>query len=118
MGVENLTGKIIKGMDKFVDGVQWNGKAILRSNEPINKVGKFVMGEADTGVRGTLTSMSKGKGFGEAVKGAYHNADGDFKWGTAAGTYVGAALAGRVITGGGMYRDSTGNVNIPGVPFV
>ena len=43
MNVENLTGKILKGMDKFVDAAQWNGKAILRSNEPINKIGmKFL----------------------------------------------------------------------------
>ena len=35
-----------------------------------------------------------------------------------AGTYVGASVAGRVLTGGGIYRDSTGNPNIPVIPFI
>ena len=118
MNVENLTGKILKGMDKFVDAAQWNGKSILRSNEPINKIGKFIMGEADTGIRGTLGAMSKGAGFGDAVKKAYTTAEGNLNYKAIAGTYIGASLAGRVATGGGIYRDSTGNVNVPGVPFI
>ena len=124
MAKENLAGKILKGMNEFVNAAQWNGESILRSNAPINKivpvnkVGKFIMGEADTGIRGTLGAMSKGAGFGDAVKKAYTTAEGNLNYKAIAGTYIGASLAGRVATGGGIYRDSTGNVNVPGVPFI
>lgn len=89
----------------------------LRSNKAINPIGKFIMGESDTGIRGTLNAMAKGDGFVDAVKGAYTNGD-KLNYKAIAGTYVGAAAAGRVLTGGGLYRDSTGNVNMPVVPFV
>ena len=35
-----------------------------------------------------------------------------------AGTYMGLSVAGRVVTGGGLYRDRNGNFNLPGVPFI
>lgn len=35
-----------------------------------------------------------------------------------AGTAVAGSMAGRVVTGGGLYRDRYGNVNVPGVPFI
>lgn len=35
-----------------------------------------------------------------------------------AGTAVSAGIVGRVATGGGLYRDRYGNVNVPGVPFI
>ena len=31
---------------------------------------------------------------------------------------MGLSMAGRVVTGGGIYRDKNGNVNLPGVPFI
>lgn len=109
---------------KFVDDIgnieymsQKNGLTKLRSNKAINPIANFVMGEADTGIRGTLNAMAKGDGFMDAVKGAYKNGD-NLNYKAMAGTYVGASIAGRVLTGGGLYRDSTGNVNIPGVPFI
>lgn len=123
MAGQDIAGKVLKGLNSFADNVQWNGKSILRSNEAINKVGKFVMGEADTGIRGTLGALSEGKGIGDALKSAYGTGGElkgikDLNWKAAAGTYVGAAAAGRILTGGGIYRDSTGNVNVPVVPFI
>jgi len=117
MAGQDIAGKVLKGLNSFVDNAQWNGKSILRSNEAINKVGKFVMGESDTGIRGALGGLAKGEGFTDAVKGAYMNGD-KVNWKAVGGTYVGAAAAGRVLTGGGVYRDSTGNVNVPVVPFM
>lgn len=35
-----------------------------------------------------------------------------------AGTAATVGIAGRVATGGGLYRDRYGNVNIPGLPFI
>lgn len=120
-------GKILKGMDGLVDNISFKGEPILHSNKAINTIGKFMMGETNTGIRGTLRGLSHGQDLGTAVKSAYTHRTKDAKgvlqprsinWGAVAGTYVGASVAGRVITGGGLYRDSTGNVNIPGIPFI
>lgn len=35
-----------------------------------------------------------------------------------AGSVMGLSMAGRIVTGGGLYRDKNGNANIPGVPFI
>lgn len=35
-----------------------------------------------------------------------------------AGTAITTSLAGRAITGGGLYRDKDGNINLPGIPFI
>ena len=38
--------------------------------------------------------------------------------GRVAGAAFGVSMAGRVATGGGIYRDRYGRVNVPGVPFI
>lgn len=35
-----------------------------------------------------------------------------------AGTAMAVGIAGRVATGGGLYRDQYGNFNVPGIPFI
>lgn len=37
--------------------------------------------------------------------------------GAALGVYAGATSAGRILSGGGLYRDSNGNFDLMGVPF-
>jgi hypothetical protein len=124
MEVNKLAKKVFDGINSFADNVQWNGKSILRGNDAINPIkgmGKFVLGETDTGIRGTLNAMSGGTGWKKAISDAYHVGEGEARklnYKAIAGTYVGASLAGRVATGGGLYRDSTGNVNAPGIPFI
>lgn len=38
--------------------------------------------------------------------------------GAALGVYAGTMSAGRILSGGGLYRDSNGNFDIMGVPFI
>ena len=124
----NTAGKILKGIDGFANGVEVGMGAILESNKAINPIktmGKFVLGESDTGIRGTLNAMSRGDKFTKALGSAYKKAGsesikgmGDINWKAVGGTYVGAAVAGRVLTGGGIYRDSSGNTNLPVIPYV
>lgn len=128
MSATSVAKAVSKGIDDFASNVQWNGKSILKGNEAINPLktmGKFVLGETNTGIRGTLNGMAKGDGFGKALGNAYKKAGsesikgmGDLNWKAIGGTYVGAAAAGRVITVGGIYRDSSGNANLPIVPFI
>lgn len=120
---------IAKGVYGFMQGVDDLFKAgtnqlaenQLRSNKAINKISKVakgIVGNSTTGIAGTLNSVSKGQGWGEALKGAHTLADGAINWKAVGGTYMGAAVALRAAGGGGMYRDRTGRVNVPGVPFV
>ena len=90
----------------------------LKCNKPINDVYEFFMGSADTGIRGAVKGLAKGDDFGKAIKNAYTTAEGGLNYSAIAGTYIGGSLVGRVATGGGVYRDSTGNVNVPGIPFL
>lgn len=121
---ESFMKSFAKGALDFVDNVgntaikTGEKETILRSNKAINPIAKFVLGESDTGIRGTLKSISKGEELTKSIKGAYTNTGGKPNVKAIAGTYVGAAAAGRVLTGGGIYRDSTGNVNVPIVPFI
>ena len=38
--------------------------------------------------------------------------------GAVAGSYMGVSAAGRIATGGGIYKDSDGNTDLIGVPFI
>lgn len=119
--MKEVAGKALDFVDDIGNFAYKNGKGDLtklRSNKAINPIGKFLLGESDTGIRGTLGAIKEGKSFTNAVKGAYQTAEGGLNYKAIAGTYVGASLAGRVATGGGLYRDSTGNVNAPGIPFI
>ena len=57
MANKNWAGTILNGMDDLVDNLKWGDKTILRSNQPINSIGKFIMGESDTGIRGVLSNL-------------------------------------------------------------
>ena len=63
------------------------------------------------------------KGIWEGVKDA-HRATGDewelggYSVSKIAGSYIGVSAAGRLATGGGIYKDSDGNANVIGVPLI
>lgn len=106
------------------------------------KTGKNVTNFLAGGIKDTVTNMSKKNGgkamkFGEAIKAAHSTKSKivdpkmakqlgkkvgeevvhtDMK--KVAGTVMGIGLAGRVVTGGGIYRDQHGKANLPGVPFI
>lgn len=120
----NFADDILRGMDGLFDAIKTSkGESLLRSNQAINKVGKFVLGEVGenaSGIRGTLQYMSEaggGKKFMEAAKAAHMTGYG-LNYKAIAGTYVGAATVGRLATGGGLYKDRNGNNNLIGVPFI
>ena len=120
----SIWNDVLKGID---DGAEIANKALeghLRSNKAINSIGKFVLGGTDDGIRGFAKNMSKeGTSFSDAAKSAYTKISKDGKskslnYKAIAGTYVGASLAGRVLTGGGIYKDKNGNNNVPIIPFM
>lgn len=116
----------------------------LHSNEainPISRAANFIFGNApDIGIRGVVNSTLD-DGFeltSDAIKNTisksymkprlnkageqlYNNEGRKLMTPNAkaiAGTYIGASLAGRIVGGGGVYKDSNGNTDIAGVPFI
>lgn len=89
------------------------------------KVGKKAMNNTmTTGIAKTIHNMDGGMKFKQALRSAHSIADDTVQGGTriskrkVAGTMATASVAGRVATGGGLYRDRYGNINIPGLPFI
>lgn len=96
------------------------------------KIGDAVGG----GVRDTYRSMKSGHNFktalsagftqkvgGEAIdygNGVIQKVGGktQIRTGRVAGAAFGAGIVGRVVSGGGIYRDRYGRVNAPGIPFI
>lgn len=84
-------------------------------------------GEYELGGK-NITFGATGNGFGKDVSNAtrlksmYYNKDGSLSKkavaGTVAGSYLGLSAAGRIATGGGLYKDSDGNTDLIGVPFI
>lgn len=119
--------KTAKEMGKLSDDAIKNmlnhgaGKNGMKTAEAMLK------GGPTSGIASTIHHMDGGKGFKEAMKIAhsknvYNEAGAVVGTRTSkakvAGTVFTAGVAGRVATGGGLYRDRYGNINVPGVPFI
>ena len=118
-----------KFIEDLVGGVKSAG-SILKSNKAINEIGSNMGGVFEAG--GKMFGKEK-MGFQEAVLKTFAtNGDKLFdeagkrikdvpvnlNYGKIAGSYIGAAAVGRVVTGGGIYKDKNGNSNLIGVPFI
>lgn len=69
------------------------------------------------GIAGTFKARESGATALNAIKQG-HMVNGKISATRVAGTAATVGLAGRVVTGGGLYRDRYGNFNLPGVPFI
>jgi hypothetical protein len=99
------------------------GRQILESNKAINPITNFTGGiEAASrilGGEGISNSLVKTFAKNAVEKDGKLVADeAGYNYGKIAGSYLGVAAAGRVLTGGGIYKDGNGNTNLIGVPFV
>lgn len=101
----------------------------LNKNSKAFKAGKQTANFLGGGIKNTVKNMSEAGGkqsFKTAVKNAHStmvkDANGNMvsqlSGKKIAGTAIGVSMAGRVITGGGLYKDKNGNTNIPGLPFI
>jgi hypothetical protein len=76
--------------------------------------GKFMTG----GITSSVSHMKKGNDLFTAISKGHQNSKGTLSAAKVAGSVATLGVAGRVATGGGLYRDRYGNVNVPGVPFI
>ena len=79
----------------------------------MNRVGDAVGG----GFKDTYTGLKSGRGLARSLSDAYMDGD-KLRGGRAIGTFMAASAAGRIATGGGLYKDRNGSTNIIGVPFI
>ena len=73
------------------------------------------------GVRSAMRSKKGGHDIKTALSSGFtRKVDGQsqIRLGRVAGAAFGVSAAGRIVTGGGLYRDRYGRVNVPGVPFI
>lgn len=115
-------GKVVSEAIGKMDDIMTNaskGKTMAGKDQAINRLGRNMTG----GLEYISRITHGGEGFADAAKStfAHTNAAGEvsgYNWGKIAASYVGVAGAGRVMGGGGVYKDGAGNTNLVGVPFV
>ena len=109
--------KIVMGPNNKPTSMSGHKYNTMRNNMNVaSQIGDAVGG----GIRETAKGAKTGgvKGAIQGFTSAHTNADGSINWARAAGTFATVNVAGRVVTGGGLYKDRNGNVNIPGIPFL
>jgi hypothetical protein len=75
----------------------------------VEAVGRFLNGEGMKSLENT---------FAKAGEDGLRSSANGWDAGKIAGSYLGVATAGRVLGGGGIYKDGNGNTNLVGIPFV
>ena len=99
-----------KGLASVGDTVREKG---IQNATLMNKVGDAVAG----GFKDTYTGLKSGRGLTRSLSDAYMDGD-KLRGGRVVGSFMAASAAGRIATGGGLYKDRNGSTNIIGVPFI
>jgi hypothetical protein len=98
-----------------------NGETVNGFNKAINAIGNNAFGGAEFANKllksGNITE-SLGSTFGKKGADSIRSFSNGVDVGKIAGSYLGVAAAGRVVSGGGVYRDANGQANLMGVPFI
>lgn len=113
-----ISSKLIKGTeDKLSMKSRLLGRELAK-NDLSYRIGDAIGG----GVRDAMRSRKAGHDMKTAMMAGFTKAGKEGKRelrvDRVAGAAFGVGVAGRVATGGGLYRDRYGRVNVPGVPFI
>ena len=107
-------------MDEFVKKA-FKGETVNGFNKAINAIGNNGFGGVEAVSKmlntGNITE-SLGSTFGKIGANGIRSFENGADIGKIAGSYIGVASAGRVLSGGGVYRDANGQANLIGVPFL
>ena len=93
-------------------------KYLRNSNKAINSIygAASKIGRDEVGIKSAAERLdSVGSMSGGKSASTYTGKDA-VRFGMA--TYAGASIAGRALSGGGAYKDSNGNFDIAGIPFI
>ena len=122
-GAKDFAAGVYKGID---GGQQITKQVNKRAKTQFGKMGQsFINSAPMAGISGTAGDFMRApKGQRSIMQsiGAGHmkkvNGQDVLDMKKVAGTAATIGVAGRVATGGGLYRDRYGNMNMPGVPFI
>lgn len=94
----------------------------MNSEQFRERFGDFGEQAKDTffgGIKDSYDNIRTGQqGFFEAIGNAHMNDDGSLNARRIGGTFMTVSAAGRIASGGGLYKDRYGNPNLIGVPFI
>lgn len=121
-GTTRLSNRVARTAN--ISAKEASERVVKSTNSQLGKMGtlainsKPMAGIADS-ARNYMNTRQSQRSLMGSIKAGHMNAAGtglDMK--KVAGTAATVGVAGRVATGGGLYRDRYGNVNVPGLPFI
>ena len=111
--VVDVVGDVAKGTTKKLNSNGGISPTIYNFTGAVESIGRVIGGEKFTpAIRKTFGKYSADG------KTLLTGKEAGWNVGKIAGSYIGASAAGRVLSGGGAYKDGRGNTNLIGVPFV
>lgn len=108
---------MMKQVSSMIGASQW--KNALSSNKPINPIN--VEGGKPTFLTGIPESIANYRRGDDDLMSAVKNThmkDGKADHAKIAGSFMVAGVGYRAVSGGGVYRDSEGNTDVAGIPFI
>ena len=108
-------GKRVYGKEAYTEAKNYMTNKINTVNSVPYKFGDAVAG----GIRDSAKYYRKNDTtIKDSLNVGFKNSKGELRPERIAGAAFGIGVAGRVVSGGGLYKDRNGNTNIPGVPFI
>ena len=120
-GAKDFAAGVYKGMDGQATNKATKKMLNRKSSQMVNMGSAFAKSAPMKGISGSashyMQTPKANRSVMKSIK-AGHMTNGNLDMKKVAGTAATVGVAGRVVTGGGLYRDRYGNVNIPGLPFI
>ena len=120
-GAKDFAAGVYKGMDGQATNKATKKMLNRKSSQMVNMGSAFAKSAPMKGISGSashyMQTPKANRSVMNSIK-AGHMTNGNLDIKKVAGTAATVGVAGRVATGGGLYRDRYGNVNVPGLPFI
>lgn len=120
-GAKDFAAGVYKGMDGQATNKVTKKMLNRKSSQMVNMGSAFAKSAPMKGISGSASHYMQAQKANRSVINsikAGHMTNGNLDMKKVAGTAATIGVAGRVATGGGLYRDRYGNINVPGVPFI
>ena len=120
-GAKDFAAGVYKGMDGQATNKVTKKMLNRKSSQMVNMGSAFAKSAPMKGISGSASHYMQAPKANRSVINsikAGHMTNGNLDMKKVAGTAATIGVAGRIATGGGLYRDRYGNVNVPGVPFI
>ena len=120
-GAKDFAAGVYKGMDGQATNKVTKKMLNRKSSQMVNMGSAFAKSAPMKGISGSASHYMQAPKANRSVINsikAGHMTNGNLDMKKVAGTAATIGVAGRVATGGGLYRDRYGNTNLPGIPFI